>query len=67
MNHSVFGRRVRADNGDGEEIGLSIATELAASMGGTLVIADELTTVFDLTLPRQPHPSLIPVRSQFDA
>ncbi|MBC7594577.1 MAG: HAMP domain-containing histidine kinase [Kineosporiaceae bacterium] len=52
MDNSVFARRVRGSDSGGEGIGLSIAAELARSLGGFLAVGDGPTTSFDLMLPR---------------
>lgn len=52
IDNSVFARRVRGSDSDGEGIGLSIAAELARSLGGYLVVGDSPTMSFDLMLPK---------------
>lgn len=52
IDSAVFARRVRGSDSEGEGIGLSIAAELARSLGGYLAIGDSATVSFDLMLPR---------------
>ena len=52
IDRSVFARRVRGSDSSGEGIGLSIAAELARSLGGYLAVGDGPTISFDLMLPK---------------
>lgn len=52
IDPAVFARRVQGVHSDGEGIGLSIAAELAGSLGGYLAIGDSPTVSFDLMLPK---------------
>jgi len=53
IDPAVFTRRVQGAQSDGEGIGLSLAVELAASLGGYLTIGDGHTVSFDLMLPKR--------------
>lgn len=53
IDRAVFARRVRGSHSGGEGIGLSIAAELARSLGGYLTIGDSPTMSFDLMLPKR--------------
>ncbi|WP_181309599.1 ATP-binding protein [Nocardioides campestrisoli] len=52
IDDGVFRRGHSTPGGDGHGLGLAIASDLAASMGGRLSLLDEPTTTFALALPR---------------
>lgn len=52
IDSAAFSRGVQGEHSDGEGIGLSIAADLAKSLGGYLTIGDSATVSFDLMLPR---------------
>lgn len=51
ISNEVFTRGSRAEDSEGHGLGLTIAAQLAASLGGRLSVADAPTTTFVLTLP----------------
>ena len=52
IDRSVFARRVQGSDSEGEGIGLSIAAELAVSLGGFMTMGDGTEVSFDLMLPK---------------
>src|SRR5690606_4626056 len=51
IDNEVFQRGVRAADSEGHGLGLTIAAQLATSLGGRLTVVEIATTTFVLVLP----------------
>ncbi|MBE7326002.1 HAMP domain-containing histidine kinase [Nocardioides sp. Y6] len=57
VSNEVFNRGTQGADSTGHGLGLTIAAQLAASLGGRLSVADTDTTTFVLALPDRSQPS----------